>query len=79
MTNFLFNTEIILAVTISIFFSIFSRGSIVVEAKLYIINMNDEKRLQLCDIADGLLTDVSSANITTQTITNLKIQNLGKV
>ena len=79
MTNFLFNTEIILAVTISIFFSIFSRGSIVVEAKLYIINMNDEKRLKLCDIADGLLTDVSSANITTQTITNLKIQNLGKV
>ena len=41
--------------------------------------MDNEKRLQLCDIADGLLADVSSANITTQTITNLKIQNLGKI
>ena len=61
------------------FFSIFSRGSIVVDAKLYIINMDNEKRLQLCDIADRLLTDVSSANITTKTITNLKIQNLGKI
>ena len=58
---------------------IFSPGSIVVDAKLYIVNMDDEKRLQLCDIADGLLTDISQANITTKTITNLKIQNLGKV
>ena len=41
--------------------------------------MDNEKRLQLCDIADRLLADVSSANITTQTITNLKIQNLGKI
>ena len=40
--------------------------------------MDNERRLQLCDIADGLLTDVSSANVTTKTITNLKIQNLGK-
>ena len=61
------------------FFSIFSRGSIVVDAKLYIINMDNDKRLQLCDIADRLLTDVSSAKITTKTITNLKIQNLGKI
>ena len=58
---------------------IFSPGSIVVDAKLYIVNMDDEKRLQLCDIADGLLTDISQANITTKTITNLKIQNLGKI
>ena len=58
---------------------IFSPGSIVVNAKLYVINMDDERRLQLCDIADGLLPDVSSVNITTQTITNLKIQNLGKI
>ena len=58
---------------------IFSPGSIVVDAKLYIVNMDDEKRLQLCGIADGLLTDVSRANITTKTITNLKIQNLGKI
>ena len=81
MTNFLFNTEIIPIVTIfrTMFFSIFSRGSIVVDAKLYIINMDNDKRLQLCDIADRLLTDVSSANITTKTITNLKIQNLGKI
>ena len=41
--------------------------------------MDDEKRFQLSDTADGLLTDVSSAKITTQTITNLKIQNLGKI
>ena len=41
--------------------------------------MDNDKRLQLCDIADRLLTDVSSAKITTQTITNLKIQNLGKI
>ena len=41
--------------------------------------MDQKKRFQLCDIAGGLLTDVSSANITTQTITNLKIQNLGKI
>ena len=41
--------------------------------------MDNEKRLQLCDIADSLLTDVSSANITTKTITNLKIQNLGNI
>ena len=60
-------------------FFIFSPGSIVVDAKLYIINMNNEKRLQLCDIADGLLTEVSPANITAQTITNLKVQNLGKI
>ena len=58
---------------------IFSPGSIVVDAKLYIVNMDDEKRLQLCDIADGLLSDVSRPNITTKTITNLKIQNLGKI
>ena len=76
---FLFNTKIIPIVTISIIFSFFSRGSIVADAKLYIINMNNKKRLQLCDIADGLLADASSANITTQTITNLKIQNLGKI
>ena len=57
---------------------IFNPGSIVVDAKLYIINMDDEKRLQLCDIVDGLFTVVSPANITTQTITNLNIQNLGK-
>ena len=41
--------------------------------------MDNERRLQLCDIADGLLTEVSPANITTQTITNLKVQNLGKI
>ena len=57
---------------------IFSPGNIEVDAKLYIINMDDERRLQLCDIVDGLLTDGSLANVTTQTITNLKIQNLGK-
>lgn len=50
-----------------------------VDAKLYIINMDTKKRLQLCDIADGLLTDVSSAKFTTKAITNLKIQNLGKI
>ena len=58
---------------------IFSPGSIVVDAKLYIINMDDKRRLELCGIADGLLNDVSPVNIATHTITNLKIQNLGKV
>ena len=58
---------------------IFSPGSIVVDAKLYIINMDDKRRLELCGIADGLLTDVSPVNIATHTITNLKIQNLGKI
>ena len=41
--------------------------------------MDDKRRLQLCEIADGLLTDVSPASITTQTITDFKIQNLGKI
>ena len=41
--------------------------------------MDDKRRLQLCEIADGLLTDVSAAYITTQTITDFKIQNLGKI
>ena len=66
-------------VIVLIFFPSFSRGSTLVDAKLYIININNEKRLQFCDIADGLLTEVFSAKITTQTITNLKIQNLGKI
>ena len=58
---------------------IFSPGSIAVDAKLYIINMDDKRRLELCGIADGLLTDVSPVNIAKHTITNLKIQNLGKI
>ena len=59
--------------------SIFRPGSIEVDAKLYIINMDDKRRLELCDIANGLLNDVSPVNIATHTITNLKIQNLGKI
>ena len=58
---------------------IFRPGSIVVDAKLYIINMDDKRRLELCDITNDLLTDVSPENIATHTITNLKIQNLGKI
>ena len=58
-------------------FFIFSPGSIVVDAKLYIINMDNERRLQLCDIADGLLGNSSGTTIVGQKITNLKIQNLG--
>ena len=50
-----------------------------VEAKLYIINMDDKRLLQVCEIADGLLTDVSPAYITTKKITDFKIQNLGKI
>ena len=41
--------------------------------------MDDKRRLELCDIANGLLNDVSRVNIATHTITNLKIQNLGKI
>ena len=41
--------------------------------------MDDKRRLELCGIADGLLNDVSPVNIATHTITNLKIQNFGKV
>ena len=58
---------------------LFSLGSIVAEAKLYMINMDEKRRLQLCESADSLLTDVSPAYITTKTITNFKIQNLGKI
>ena len=48
-----------------------------VDAKLYIINMDNGRRLQLCDIADGLLSNSSGTTIAGQKITNLKIQNLG--
>ena len=41
--------------------------------------MDDKRRLQLCEIADGLLADVTPAYITTQIITNFKIQSLGKI
>ena len=41
--------------------------------------MDDKRRLELCDIVDDVLTDVSPVNIATNTITNLKIQNLGKI
>ena len=41
--------------------------------------MDDKRRLELCDITNGLLTDVSPENIATHTINNLKIQNLGKI
>ena len=41
--------------------------------------MDDKRRLELCDITNGLLTDVYPENVATHTITNLKIQNLGKI
>ena len=41
--------------------------------------MDDKRLLQVCEIADGLLTDVSPAYITTKKITDFKIQNLGKI
>ena len=50
-----------------------------VDAKLYITNMDNERRLQLCDIADGLLSNTSGTTIAGQKITNLKIQNLGNI
>ena len=56
----------------------FSRGSINVEAKLYLVNTTTEQRLQLCTIADSLL-DKSSRNLKGLNIDSLSITNLGNV
>lgn len=58
---------------------IFRRGSIVVDAKIYITNMTDDKRLKICEIADNLLDNASMAHITGQKINKLSIKSLGNI
>ena len=62
-----------------ILFSIFRPGSIVVDAKLYITNMNDDKRLKICKIADNLLENASMVLLTRRKKSKLNIRSLGNI
>ena len=62
-----------------ILFSIFRPGSIVVDAKLYITNMNDDKRLKICKIADNLLENASMVHLTRRKKSKLNIRSLGNI
>ena len=58
---------------------IYRRGSIIVDAKIYITNMTDDKRLKICGIADNLVDKSSIAHITGQKINKLSIKSLGNI
>ena len=60
------------------FIIIFSPGSINVEAKLYIVNANDNKSLQLCKITHDLLSK-NSDTFATLNVDSVSITNLGNV
>ena len=62
-----------------ILYLIFRPGSIVVDAKIYITNMTDDKRLKICKIADNLLENASVAHLTGQKQNKLNIKSLGNI
>ena len=59
----------------AILYLIFRPGSIVVDAKIYITNMTDQKRLKICNLFD----DDTMAHLTGQKISKLNIKSLGNI
>lgn len=59
----------------AILYLIFRPGSIVVDAKIYITNMTDQKRLKICNLFD----DATMAHLTGQKISKLNIKSLGNI